>query len=706
MSTDASNRGKRRPLLARGELLTTKAERGGGGGDKFHPLSIDESHALLAPQAERLAAELASMPAALRGRHVVVEATLHPNYLASSYMPDAVLRNNDLYLVGTRLSQGVLKTPKKELHDQPTKTLLLAGELRSVAAFAKSVGAPPWTRVDDWDELREFSELSLPQAHRVIVRRPRLDGSTIITWESVLSQIGRTDSEIRSWNEEAEEKWVALVVALGGEVALDYGRRVGKLNFLPISLPVDALDRAAEFNLLRALRPMPKVRTFPEPVVRGASTKVLAPPLATKPVSDDPPIAIFDGGVKTTSHYFGPFVTSHVATGSGIERAMRCEAASVLPRVWTESSIYAQRGTAIHAHLERLAHGTSVAESLLLVDEEHRDAAATVDVASLADDLTLSPEVALAYRPADDTARLIGQGLARDYSTVGLDEIPLTIDLAGRRQDHGVVRDYKTGHRNVTRAGTNWQMIGASLAVSRAFDLDEIEATVIYVRPGRDVYRDTARLTGLELAGYAAELRALMPRVAANRARIANGEHVEPTEGDWCQYCPSRFACPAKVGTLRLALELASGARIIPAGDLVRSRELVREARRELARLEKQLDSTLAAPVRLAIDDDGTEHWYGAHREPGPDVIDGKVAVAAVAAHLKLPEDRVRNELLGERVTKERIKKLAAKVAPSGAIAATERALLAAIAAAGGITQPDVERVGHFTQRTATTEAT
>ncbi len=394
----------------------------------------------------------------------------------------------------------------------------------------------------------------------------------------------------------------------------------------------------------------------------------------------------------------------HVATGSGIERAMNCAATSVLPRVWSESSVYAQRGTAIHAHLERLAHGMPEAESLALVDVEHRDAAATVDTASLADDLTLSPEVALAYRPSDDTARLIGQGLARDYSTVGLDEIPLTIDLAGKRQDHGVVRDYKTGHRNVTRAGVNWQMIGAALAVSRTFDLDEMEAEVIYVRPGRDVYRDTARLTGLELAGAAAELRALMPRVERDRARLAAGEHVEPTEGSWCQYCPSRFACPAKVGTLQLALDLATGAQIVPAGDLVKAREMLRAAHKELSRIEKQLDDTLSTPVLLDVDPDGTQRWYGAHREQGPDVIDGRIAVAAVAAHLKRPEAEVRDELVG-KVTKERIKQLAAKVAPHGAIAATERSLLAAIAAAGGITRPDVERVGHFTQRTAATEA-
>lgn len=397
----------------------------------------------------------------------------------------------------------------------------------------------------------------------------------------------------------------------------------------------------------------------------------------------------------------------HVATGSGIERHMNCAASAVLDRVWSESSTHAARGTAIHDHLYRMAQGMLEDESLALVDLDHRDAAKTCDVTALADDLTLSPEVALAYRPADDTARLIGQGLARDYSTVGLDEIPLTIDLAGRRQDHAVVRDYKTGHRNVTRAGVNWQLIGAALAVSRTFDLDEVEAEIIYVRPGRDVYRDTARLTGLELAGYAAELRASMARVERDRARHAAGEHVEPTEGSWCQYCPSKWACPAKVGTLRLGLDIAASKAPIPAGDVVKARELLRVARRQIEALERKLDDALSEPLLLSVEPDGTGNYYGAHAAPGNEVIDPDIAVMAAAEVLGIDEAAARKALVAGKVTKERIEQLAADRAPRGAIAATKRRLLAAIAGAGGITRPTTTKIGAFVQRVvdASTEA-
>ncbi len=53
---------------------------------------------------------------------------------------------------------------------------------------------------------------------------------------------------------------------------------------------------------------------------------------------------------------------------------------------------------------------------------------------------------------------------------------------------------------------------------------------------------------------HAAELRATTERTKRDRDRYSVGEHVAPTEGPWCRYCPSRDMCPAKVGLLRQAL--------------------------------------------------------------------------------------------------------------------------------------------------------
>lgn len=310
MSTNGGQDGKiRRPLLARGERLTTKAGRAGGGRDKFHPLSLADSHALLAPQAKQLRTDVANIPSKLRGKHIVIEATLHPNYLADSYMPDDLLRSTDLYLVGTRLSHATLRTQKKEMENQPTKRLLLAGEPKSIENFATLAASPPSFAPREWEGLREFSELCLSPPTRIVVRPPNLADGEVITWESVLSPIGRTESEIRAWSAEIFKKWVALISELGGDVATQYRRRVGDLTFVPIALHGEALDRAAQFNLLRALRPMPRVRTFLAPILRAAK-KRLPMPMATEPLAKAPDIGIFDGGVDATSPYFAPFVTT------------------------------------------------------------------------------------------------------------------------------------------------------------------------------------------------------------------------------------------------------------------------------------------------------------------------------------------------------------------------------------------------------------
>lgn len=257
---------ERRPLLAGGELLSAKVQRvGKPQGDKFHPFSLDEAHRILSPQAEALRDGLDKLPAALRGRHVLFEATLHPNYLASSYYPAEVIEGMDLYVVGTRSERAPLKTAKREKPDEPTKTFIIAGEPDKVVAFAKVVETKPDAATKKWEQLREFRDIGLPKPDVIIVRRPQLGAGEVITWESVLSDIGRTNAELDDWSAEGFQKWTAWIEKLGGEVAVNYSRRVGGLTFVPVALNEEVLAEAARFNLLRAIRPMPQVRPFSGP---------------------------------------------------------------------------------------------------------------------------------------------------------------------------------------------------------------------------------------------------------------------------------------------------------------------------------------------------------------------------------------------------------------------------------------------------------
>lgn len=389
-----------------------------------------------------------------------------------------------------------------------------------------------------------------------------------------------------------------------------------------------------------------------------------------------------------------------IATGSGIERVVSCRASSVLPRVWRAGSTWATRGTAIHAHLERLAGGADPAESLLLVDEEHRPAAEAIDLPVLAEDLRMSPEVALAYDPVTDTARVLGASLERDYSSVTADEIPLTIDVAGIAGGVGIVRDYKTGHSRLARTRGNWQMRGAAIAVARAFGLDQIDAQLVYLREGRPVWRDRAGFDAFDLAGIAAELRQTRERVLADRAAYAAGAHVEPTEGSWCRYCPSWSSCPAKAALVRWALTGEADQRPIAAGDLAVAIERIKAGKKALELLEKQILAMVESgdPMLVEVAEDGAETWLGKHEKQGNEKLDAAIALDVAVDVLAIPVDQ-RAAFVAEAttITKSALERAVAKRVAKGQGARTIDTILTAIRARGGATRPTSTSVGVYT---------
>ncbi len=316
----------RRPLLGGGERMRENdVERGGGGGEGSHPYGLDEARALLKPQVERLAEQVAAMPKELRAEHVVIEATILPNYLAASHFPDALLAATQLYPVGTRQTTAPYRTRKRHREEEPTKTLLLAGPVESIGRLARLVASPIQAgQVRLWGQIREFHQIGLPDPELVVRGRPPAAGDgELITWEAVLNPVGRTEDEQARWGREAFEKFAAHVERLSGEVDREYKRVVRGVTFVPVLLPVEEIMRAPEFNLLRVIRPMPAVRPVPAVLMRTAAgaAALRPPPLDAKPATEQT-LAIFDGGIDPTCPFLKPYVTQHDLTPEAPEPAL------------------------------------------------------------------------------------------------------------------------------------------------------------------------------------------------------------------------------------------------------------------------------------------------------------------------------------------------------------------------------------------------
>lgn len=306
----------RRPLLANGERLKTKATRPRTArDDKFHPLTTAQAHALLAPQVTTMVKSLDLLPRDVVGKHVVFEATLQPNYLAPSYFPKEVLDGSGLYVVGARAARATKRTAKRVVEDEATRTLLLAGTAAAVKRFAKHVSdAPTWHNEKPWEELRRFLSMGLPPLESVIVRRPADPQATAITFEAVLTHVFDAPENEEAWADEHFARFSAMVRARGGIVDEAYRRDVGGLTFVPVLAPASLMERIAEFNLLRALRPMPEFAPFPEEPFRVVQAQ---PKLSRSARAGERPphtVAVFDGGVRENLPVFSPFVKSYDLT--------------------------------------------------------------------------------------------------------------------------------------------------------------------------------------------------------------------------------------------------------------------------------------------------------------------------------------------------------------------------------------------------------
>lgn len=309
-----------RPVLAGGERLRQEVERVSGFGPKFHPWTVDEARSAIRPQIVTLASAISEIPESLRGSRFVVEASIVPNYIAASYFPQRLFDEADLVVLGSRPTIAPYRTEHGAERPQHTKAVILGATSQSLARLDRLASEEHPTRAQArlQEGFRPLRDLRLPTLEEVV--REASNGER--NFEAVLHpEWDPATRRIVPASRETYSKWIAFVNSLGGEVVERYRRTVGGLTFVPVVLDAGIVARAADFNPLRVLRPMPKLRPIRPTPLRSLGSQTLTPPAEAGPRSSHR-VAIFDGGWDSACPYTGPFTTLHELTSESEEQEL------------------------------------------------------------------------------------------------------------------------------------------------------------------------------------------------------------------------------------------------------------------------------------------------------------------------------------------------------------------------------------------------
>lgn len=295
-------------MLGGGERLREGVDSRRGFGEKFHPYEWEDARELLIPKLEDLRERVLGVPEALRGERVIVEATLAPNYLASSWFPDGLLAAAQIVPIGSKFGSAEHVKPSGEnIEAAPTKVLQLAVTPESLATISKLFEVhTPVEEGDIRNELLRFVDFAMPTDARV-VGGAELQGN--VDWEVVLhpsvDAVGHVSNAAQAL---VAERWMQLVNSLGGDIDVDYVRTLGGLTFMPVTLDAATIGEVAQFNPLRNLHPMPEVIAPPSSAERGARNSFEEPDRSGRPLAARP-IAVFDQGVDVDHDLLAPFAS-------------------------------------------------------------------------------------------------------------------------------------------------------------------------------------------------------------------------------------------------------------------------------------------------------------------------------------------------------------------------------------------------------------
>ena len=246
-------------------------------------------------------------------------------------------------------------------------------------------------------------------------------------------------------------------------------------------------------------------------------------------------------------------------TPSSFPRLQKCVGAAVLPQA-DEVRDGMERGTALHAHVERMANGATRAESVAEVPDQWRADASAIDL----DPAMLrngAAEVAFALDVERGTARELGRGMSRTdaKALIVQGEIAMIADWVSIVGGEVVVSDWKTGlAESLVPAPRNAQLLtymASALLAYRGQGVSTARGALVRVDRDSPYWERTDAMDALDVEAHLESIRRLLRRAKEARELYSTSGELPPLAiGTHCDWCPSRRFCPAQIGQLHEAL--------------------------------------------------------------------------------------------------------------------------------------------------------
>jgi len=281
-------------LIGKGESLVDSINNSKRPVTYKHIYTFEEAKQALIPQINESNNLLSKLPAnACPNDFAVTKMILHPQYIAKSYFPSTLLREADLFPVGSRAIETPLRKPfkKKPLsYNFKTTELLIAGQrkiLRELPDFISRYNESDKTSI-------EFSRI---ESYNAMTMKDRLHLDSYAHNPNIFEvtlHFLPDDDEAQVSN---KNSFIEYARSLGFKVDRD-PFLAGRLLFFAVEGDADRIHELADFTLTRIIRTMPKLR-----FLNLSQSKLHFPFIlpTEAPLSKEPRVAILDGGLPADS---------------------------------------------------------------------------------------------------------------------------------------------------------------------------------------------------------------------------------------------------------------------------------------------------------------------------------------------------------------------------------------------------------------------